>query len=312
MRTALAIIFCVLALSNAKTFEPKDEDSVAEIQDNSRELEEEEENSKPNRLDTVKQDIRQLESEVRDSDLSEEKVSAAMEALKHISTDAAKVAAGGPNSNRYKQALGLRVKSLKAILNENEENKLEEEDEEEEQTVVTRVKNGVRKMEEEIKSSDLPSSVVTAALDNLKRLSADVKAISSKDTDKATASRLKQAIDLRMKALRQMVTSPDHALEELAPSHKVASKSHKHELEAEERVLEDVDGLKSEIRNSNLTPSAKKQAEKNVLAIKEDAKKFVSASSLKKKNLAKAMKLRVSALKRQLSEARPAVAEESD
>merc|ERR1712070_629924 len=145
-----------------------------------------------------------------------------------------------------------------------------------------RVQGDITSLEEKIESSDLSSSARDAAESNLEEIRTDLNKLQGAHGEKA--SKLKQAVKLRMTALHKQL--------EEKPAN----------VAAQERVQADITSLEEKIESSDLSKKARSAAEINLEEIRADLNKLQNAHGEKASKLKQAVKLRITALHKQLEE----------
>merc|ERR1712070_1146171 len=155
-----------------------------------------------------------------------------------------------------------------------------------------RVQGDITSLEEKIESSDLSSSARDAAESNLEEIRTDLNKLQGAHGEKA--SKLKQAVKLRMTALHKQL--------EEKPAN----------VAAQERVQADITSLEEKIESSDLSKKARSAAEINLEEIRADLNKLQNAHGEKASKLKQDVKLRMTALHKQLEDKESAVDNDDD
>jgi len=210
----------------------------------------------------------------------------ALDNLLSIRRDAEEIATPGITSDRkshVQEALHLRMQALHAELEDDQP-----------AHIVDKVSTDVLSLESKIQSSTLGLSprLKHEAMSNLEEINKDVHKYNV--ARGAQKQKLKQAIDLRMHALRAELSA------DKAGAAAVAS-----------RVQDDVNSLQSKLAASSLSLEERTVVKSNLAAISKDARLLATADTSKAVKLGKAIHLRMDALKKELHVATAAAAQPS-
>jgi hypothetical protein len=271
-------------------------------------LEEEEEKAPVRSLeetDRVNDDISRLESKIESSDLSEERRDAAERNLEQIRVDVGRLHnADGGEKRKLKEAVQLRMKALHMQLEEEKApvRSLDETD---------RVNGDISRLESKIESSDLSEERREAAEHNLEQIRVDVGRLQS--ADGGEKRKLKEAVQLRMKALHMQLEEEKAPVESTKEDEESAMEVEEDEEDDEvekpsvstataekiDSLLNHAEQMKEKLASLDLSGSERRVAEKDIAQLEEDAEEIRGGglSAKRKANLIAAMKLRSKALR---------------
>jgi len=224
------------------------------------------------KISKVDRDIRQLEEALTSSNLGVHERKEAMKNLESIKADTTRLLAAPASQKSFlKKAMKLRVKAFQAQIGEGSSF---------EEDRAVRVEEDVQQLEEALTSSNLGPLERKEAMKNLEAIKVDATRLLTAATSQKRS--LKQAMALRVKAFRAQIGEESSFEEDKAV-----------------RVEDDVQQLEEALASSNLPVHQRKEAMKNLEAIKADATRLLAAPT---SHLKEAMKLRVKAFRAQIGE----------
>merc|ERR1711968_157405 len=199
--------------------------------------------------------------------------------IHQMQQDLEKMSSASPEyAQRLKKAMQLRTQALHEQIAESTEplhQNLER---------ASNVMQDLEKIMSDVERSNMPSSKRIEIEENIKAMQKDLEKMHDASPD--FKHRLQQALHLRFQALQEQIPHQELNMER----------------EKKEKVISDLEKVKGDIRKSKLAANQKDQALKNVETMMHDMEKMQTAAPEYKQRLAKALKLRMSALKGQLLE----------
>merc|ERR1712054_419328 len=262
----------------------------------------------------VNQDLERVLTEVKTSHMDSKKKEEIKSNVAAMKQDLEKITSAAPEyKGRLRQALKLRMKALKQqVHSSHEDQDLERERREEARS---KLSADLNKVASDVAQGPLPESMRAEIQDNIHEMQHDLEKIMS-DVEKSNMPSSKRIeIEENIKAMQKDLekmhdASPDfkHRLQQAlhlrfqALQEQIPHQELNMEREKKEKVISDLEKVKGDIRKSKLAANQKEQALKNVESMMHDMEKMQTAAPEYKQRLAKALKLRMSALKGQLLE----------
>merc|ERR1711998_142045 len=224
-------------------------------------------------------DLNKVASDVAQGPLPESMRVEIQDNIHQMQQDLEKMSSASPEyAQRLKKAMQLRTQALHEQIAESTEplhQNLER---------VSNVMQDLEKIMSDVEKSNMPFSKRIEIEENIKAMQKDLEKMHDASPD--FKHRLQQALHLRFQALQEQIPHQELNMER----------------EKKEKVLSDLEKVKGDIRKSKLDSTVKDQALKNVESMMHDMEKMQTAAPEYKQRLAKALKLRMSALKGQLLE----------
>merc|ERR1711871_1890513 len=224
-------------------------------------------------------DLNKVASDVAQGPLPESMRAEIQDNIHEMQHDLEKMSSASPEyAQLLKKAMQLRTQALHEQIAESTEplhQNLER---------ASNVMQDLEKIMSDVERSNMPSSKRIEIEENIKAMQKDLEKMHDASPD--FKHRLQQALHLRFQALQEQIPHQELNMER----------------EKKEKVISDLEKVKGDIRKSKLAANQKDQALKNVETMMHDMEKMQTAAPEYKQRLAKALKLRMSALKGQLLE----------
>jgi hypothetical protein len=263
-------------------------------------------------VSSIVNDVEQVRHELEASSLDATTKLSMEENLSQINEDARKYAASSSEAekSRLKQAINLRTQALHEVIGAEAKPA---------SFAATRPLAVVPSFSTPHFDTPAASAPTTESsmkvIDDIARLQAKISASSLSLTQRQAVSETLESI--RMDAEKVATASPSmrEALKEKMQAATLTVRRQLEQLNApsmdqEEvksttstatRVLEDVSNIKASLATTTMSTADRKEIEDNLQAIERDATKFTTASTTERTTLKEAIKLRMSALRQQLS-----------
>jgi hypothetical protein len=241
-------------------------------------------------------DIKRINSELEErSDLSRSIVQEAKEDVAMITKDTKLLhTANAQQSQALRKAIHLRVEALKEIVNPNQAR-----DQEEVEAVhvvpktlkMDKIHSDITSLEEVIGQSKLSTQAKKGAEDNLRAIEKDASKIRASSSTKEK-SNLKEAMRLRMKALKQQLE--EDGQQEVQSPRALEEKS--------STIIDDIHRVQKAIAHSKLPKATRKAVKDNLSHMLHDAEEIPTAEHGRQAKLIQSLHLRMAALKKQAGE----------